>query len=145
MPNPWHALGHFRATPRQSPRPLALRDHQGDIHQIEIEPGNAAESQAPAEWTGTHITAAGTRTLDAPFPASIAELKAQPGDKVTAGDAIAVIEAMKMFHTLAAPATLEVAEVRVSEGDQVKTGQVLVVFHSPSADISENADQHTAP
>ena len=185
--NPWHSLGPFRATPHQSSPPLALRDLLGDIHQIEIETGNAAKGQTPAEWTGTHVTTAagtrypvlvdipastvavnaaghthtftvvdpselwssgsstsgsGTRTLDAPFPASVAELKAQPGDKVNAGDAIVVIEAMKMFHTLSAPAALEVAEVRVSEGDQVKTGQVLVVFCSPSAVTSENEDQH---
>ena len=175
-PNPWHALGPFRLTPHRSPRLLAMRDHQGDICQIELEPENTTENQTPPEWTGTHITTAGnrhpalvdkpantvavnvaghthtftvidpselwstgttapssgTRTLVAPFPASITELKAQPGDKVTAGETIVVIEAMKMFHTLAAPATLQVAEVRVSEGDQVETGQVLVVFHSPT-------------
>ena len=145
MPNPWHALGHSGPPPTKARARWHCATTRATSTKSRSNPETAAESQAPAEWTGTHITAAGTRTLDAPFPASIAELKAQPGDKVTAGDAIAVIEAMKMFHTLAVPATLEVAEVRVSEGDQVKTGQVLVVFHSPSADISENADQHTAP
>ena len=82
--------------------------------------------------TDSTTAGSGSRTLIAPFPAAITELRAKPGDKVSAGDTVVVIEAMKMFHTLAAPATLEVAEVRVSVGDQVDTGQVLVVFHSPT-------------
>lgn len=178
-PDPWHAQGPFRLTPHKSPRLLALRDHQGDVHQIEIEPDGAQDRPEPATtWTGTHISVDGTqypvlvdrpgqmiavnvaghtctftvidlselwstesatassgaRTLVAPFPAAITELRAKPGDNVSAGDTIVVIEAMKMFHTLAAPATLEVAEVRASVGDQVDTGQVLVVFHSPTTE-----------
>lgn len=94
------------------------------------------------EWSelrSTDSTApgSGTRTLVAPFPAAITELRAKPGEEVSAGDTVVVIEAMKMFHTLAAPATLEVAEVRVSVGDQVDTGQVLVVFHSPTMESTD--------
>ena len=74
------------------------------------------------------------RTLVAPFPAAITELNAKPGDRVSTGDIIVVLEAMKMFHTLAAPADLEIAETHVSVGDQVDTGQVLIVFCTPTQD-----------
>ena len=84
--------------------------------------------------TGSKAAGGGALTLVAPFPAAITELNAKPGDDVSAGDTIVVIEAMKMFHTLAAPADLQIAEMRVGVGDQVETGQVLVVFHSPAQD-----------
>jgi len=83
--------------------------------------------------TESATASSGIRALVAPFPAAITELRAKPGDEVSTGDTVVVLEAMKMFHTLAAPATLQVAEVRVSVGDQVDTGQVLVIFHSPTA------------
>lgn len=76
------------------------------------------------------------RTIVAPFPAVVAGLNAAPGDRVSTGDAVVVIEAMKMFHTLAAPADLQVAEIRVSVGEQVDSGQVLVVFHEPASGSS---------
>ena len=56
-PDPWHALGPFRITPHRGPHLLALRDGQGDTHQLELEPRNTTENEAnpEAEWTGSHI------------------------------------------------------------------------------------------
>jgi propionyl-CoA carboxylase alpha chain len=49
---------------------------------------------------------------------------------VAAGDAVLVLEAMKMQHTVAAPYDGTVAEVRVEPGTQVAAGEVLAVVES---------------
>jgi propionyl-CoA carboxylase alpha chain len=46
---------------------------------------------------------------------------------VDAGDAVVVLDAMKMEHAVAAPMPGTVAEVRVRAGDQVARGDVLAV------------------
>ena len=71
--------------------------------------------------------AAGGATL-APMPGRVVSVHVHPGQAVTAGDRLAVLEAMKMEHTLTASVDGVVAEVLVREGDQVEAGAPLVVL-----------------
>ncbi|CAM2010311.1 ATP-binding protein [Acanthopleuribacter pedis] len=48
------------------------------------------------------------------------------GDRVAAGDLLAVLEAMKMEHRLAAPIDGEITVVGVAAGDQVQSRQLLI-------------------
>ncbi len=64
----------------------------------------------------------------APMPGNIRLVSVAVGDRVEAGQALVVMEAMKMEHTVAAPADAVVAEVRCAVGDQVDNGAVLVVL-----------------
>ena len=48
-----------------------------------------------------------------------------PGEKVTAGDTLCVIESMKMMNQIEAETTGEVVAVLVQNGDPVETGQAL--------------------
>jgi len=48
------------------------------------------------------------------------------GDKVSKGQALAVMEAMKMEHTIAAPRDGTVAELLYAPGDQVAEGEELL-------------------
>ena len=67
-------------------------------------------------------------SLVAPMPGTVLRVSVEPGATVTAGQALVVLEAMKMQHTVAAPSDGSVAEVRVSAGQQVDAGSVLVVL-----------------
>ena len=51
-----------------------------------------------------------------------------PGDGVQEGDAICILESMKMEIPVAAPAAGTVSEVRVQEGATVQEGDVLAVI-----------------
>ncbi|CAN0605716.1 unnamed protein product [Ectocarpus sp. 12 AP-2014] len=51
---------------------------------------------------------------------------ATPGQNVAQGDALIVLEAMKMEHTLSAPRKGEIAEILCEAGDQVSDGTVLL-------------------
>ena len=63
----------------------------------------------------------------APLPGAVVRVLVAPGDRVTAGQALVVLEAMKMEHGVHSTHDGTVVEVRVGGGDQVERGQVLVV------------------
>ncbi|MFT0545221.1 biotin carboxylase N-terminal domain-containing protein [Allopusillimonas ginsengisoli] len=64
--------------------------------------------------------------LTAPMPGKIISLTVKAGDKVSRGDALLVMEAMKMEHTITAPADGTVEEVFFDVGDQVTDGAELI-------------------
>ena len=66
--------------------------------------------------------------LVAPMPGKVLMVDVQPGDRVSAGQVLVLMEAMKMEHQITAPADGEVAEVRAHVGDQVDNGELLVVI-----------------
>jgi 3-methylcrotonyl-CoA carboxylase alpha subunit len=64
--------------------------------------------------------------LTAPMPGKVVSFAVKAGDPVKAGQALAVMEAMKMEHTIAAPADGVVAELLFAPGDQVTEGAELL-------------------
>ena len=69
----------------------------------------------------------------APMPGKVLKLLVRDGDLVEAGQAMVVIEAMKMETTLAAESTAIVKHVRVAEGQTVDHGAVLIELSPPPA------------
>jgi len=79
-------------------------------------------SYAPAE-----TTAAGSDgRISAHSDGKIVAVLVKPGDQVSKGQTLAVLEAMKMEFQLGAPLAGVVETVSVSAGDQVKARQLLV-------------------
>jgi 3-methylcrotonyl-CoA carboxylase alpha subunit len=70
--------------------------------------------------------AADTGRLTAPMPGKVVSFAVKAGDQVSKGQALAVMEAMKMEHTIAAPADGVVAELMYAPGDQVAEGAELL-------------------
>ncbi len=66
-------------------------------------------------------------SLHAPMPGMVVRVEVKPGDTVSEGKVLVVMEAMKMEHTLRSPHAGTVTEVHCAPGDQVKSGAVLVV------------------
>jgi 3-methylcrotonyl-CoA carboxylase alpha subunit len=64
--------------------------------------------------------------LSAPMPGKIVSFLVQAGERVRKGQALALMEAMKMEHTIAAPADGEVQELLYAPGDQVAEGAELL-------------------
>ncbi|WP_076998549.1 acetyl/propionyl/methylcrotonyl-CoA carboxylase subunit alpha [Variovorax sp. KK3] len=64
--------------------------------------------------------------LTAPMPGKVVSFAVKAGDKVSKGQALAVMEAMKMEHTIAAPADGTVEELLYGPGDQVAEGAELL-------------------
>jgi 3-methylcrotonyl-CoA carboxylase alpha subunit len=64
--------------------------------------------------------------LTAPMPGKVVSFAVKAGDKVRTGQALAVLDAMKMEHTISAPADGVVAELLYAPGDQVPEGAELL-------------------
>ncbi len=87
---------------------------EGEVHVLtRLEPGAAAEE-------------VDSGALVAPMPGKVLEVYVAPGQKVKAGDALLVLEAMKMEHRIQSAVDGEVIAVHHVEGDQVGAGSILV-------------------
>ena len=71
--------------------------------------------------------------LTAPMPGKLVSFAVKAGDAVTKGQALAVMEAMKMEHTIAAPADGVVQELLYAPGDQVAEGAELIRMEAAEA------------
>ena len=71
-------------------------------------------------------TQAESGRLTAPMPGKVVSFAVKAGDRVAKGQALAVMDAMKMEHTIAAPADGTVTELLYLPGDQVAEGAELL-------------------
>ena len=91
-------------------------------------------SRAIREMAGLEATSVQDRDLRAPMPGLIVRVLVVPGQSVSEGDGLVIIEAMKMENELRADADRTVASVEVREGDAVKQNDTLVVFHDQASE-----------
>lgn len=82
-------------------------------------PAASAPAAAPVA-DGTKVTA--------PMPGTILDIKVAVGDTVKSGQAICVLEAMKMENDVNAPCDGKVLSVNTTKGSAVETGAVLAVI-----------------
>lgn len=85
----------------------------------------AAPAPAPAAAPAASVPA-GAKTVTAPMPGTILDIKVSAGASVKSGDVLCILEAMKMENEIVAPADGTVAAVNVTKGASVNTGDVLV-------------------
>ncbi|MEE4313450.1 MAG: biotin/lipoyl-containing protein [Desulfofustis sp.] len=69
-----------------------------------------------------------TGAIIAQMPGTIVGVEVSSGDRVTRGQTLLILEAMKMANEVVAPADGVVAEVKVVKGASVNAGDVLVVL-----------------
>jgi propionyl-CoA carboxylase alpha chain len=112
-----------RGTPKN---PLALRvQHNGlRIDALVVSPRMAElhalmPAKAPPDLS---------RFVLSPMPGLLVDLAVVPGQKVQAGERVAVIEAMKMENVLFAAADAVVGKVLASRGDSLSVDQPIIEF-----------------
>jgi acetyl-CoA carboxylase biotin carboxyl carrier protein len=66
--------------------------------------------------------------VQAHITGTVWKIEKKPGDAVSAGDVLVILESMKMEMPVEAPEDGKVAEVRCKEGQAVGEGEVLVVL-----------------
>ena len=68
------------------------------------------------------------KNIIAPLPGTIVEILVQPGDCVEEGQAVVILEAMKMENEILAECSGRVVLVNVSEDDRVAAGAVIITI-----------------
>jgi len=100
----------------------------GDEHFV-----NTSEQQtrvsAPPRFpeVSEHAAAGGA---SAPLPGTVRAVLVEPGQRVTRGQVLIVLDAMKIEHQITADADAQVGEVRVQAGQRVDAHELLVVLHA---------------
>ena len=69
-----------------------------------------------------------TGAVTSPMAGVIKSILVKPSDSVKQGQALVILEAMKMENQITAPMAGEVKSVDVGEGDSVQEGHVLLVL-----------------
>lgn len=81
------------------------------------------------EGMGLDNLAAGKDTeLKAPMPGLVLDILVTPGQEIKKGDALVILEAMKMENVLKASDDATIASIEVTKGIAVEKNQVLVQF-----------------
>ena len=96
----------------------------GDWHVFTETGESSLRLSEPLSYETQDVAVGGN--LTAPMPGKLLSFAVKTGDKVVAGQALAVMEAMKMEHTVAAPVAGTVAELLYAPGDQVAEGAPLL-------------------
>lgn len=133
------SLAHVAGTPvrlvrigEQVHRVVARRGASRGVWQLDVD-GARVEAEALDErmraikdLTAATAKASGPAPLVAPMPGLVVRIAVAVGDTVSAGQGLAVIEAMKMENELRATAAGVVTAVRVNAGEAVEKGAVLI-------------------
>ena len=103
----------------------------GKKYEVEVEKGEATAVYAGPAETVTAAPAAPAAPAGAgdpiksPMPGTILDVKVSAGQKVSEGDILFILEAMKMENEIVAPRDGEITSITVSKGASVQTDQVL--------------------
>jgi len=76
----------------------------------------------------TAVPATGGEPVAAPLAGDVVKLLVKPGQTVSEGEGLVILEAMKMETSVSAPSDGTVVEVRVQAGDSCTVGDVLVTL-----------------
>lgn len=96
-------------------------------------PAAAVPSAAPSKVSAPAAAqpaavSTGSKVITAPMPGDIVDVGVRVGDRVSAGDVVCVLEAMKMKNMIRTATAGVIATVEVSPGQAVNYGAVLVTF-----------------
>lgn len=84
------------------------------------------ETEVPEGYNVRAGNGSDPREIRAVIPGIIVGVKVRKGQKISAGQVVVLLEAMKMFNDVEAEIDGKVADVNVSEGDRVTKGQLMI-------------------
>jgi propionyl-CoA carboxylase alpha chain len=96
------------------------------VSYVDSSEGSVSLAEVPRFPPPTPDAAEGS--LVAPLPGAVGRVLVVPGQRVSAGELLLTVEAMKLEHPVHAPAPGVVTDLRVSPGSQVETGTLLAVL-----------------
>ncbi|MBS28457.1 MAG: 3-methylcrotonyl-CoA carboxylase [Alphaproteobacteria bacterium] len=107
-----------------APTPWRTFQHGHTLYAVQAGTQVRLDRIVPVEEAESRSGAAGG--LNAPMPGKVVRVMVEAGDQVQQGQALMVLEAMKMEHAITAPGVGIVGELFHAEGDQVDEGAELL-------------------
>ena len=106
----------------------------GNVYDVTVEENGAGAAPvarpAAAPKAAPKATAgAGSIKVEAGAAGKVFKIEASVGQKVSRGDAVLIVEAMKMEIPVVAPEDGTVASIDVAVGDAVEAGQTLATLN----------------
>ncbi|MBR4574597.1 MAG: acetyl-CoA carboxylase biotin carboxyl carrier protein subunit [Lachnospiraceae bacterium] len=111
----------------------------GNVYDVTVEEGTgssapaaapkAAPKAAPAAPKAAASSGAGSVRIEAGAAGKVFKIAANVGDSVKAGDAVVIIEAMKMEIPVVSPSDGTVASIDCAIGDPCAAGQLLATLN----------------
>ncbi len=98
--------------------------------------GGTADAAAPGPAKAADAPA-GTEGLSVPMAGVIVSIDVKPGDSLSAGQQVAVLEAMKMEHIIRAEKPGTVEQVAAKQGEVINPGVPLLFFKSGDSDAAQ--------
>jgi biotin carboxyl carrier protein len=95
----------------------------GDVFRVRVTDELWARAEAGAQAAGS-----GHEEVRSPMPGAVIGVSVAPGQIVSPGETVAIVEAMKMQNDVPAVRGGKVVEIRAKKGDVVDQGAVLVVL-----------------
>ena len=74
------------------------------------------------------VAATGGEPVTAPLAGTVVKMLVQPGQQVSEGESIVILEAMKMETSVSAPKAGQIVELKAKSGDSVTVGDVLLTL-----------------
>jgi len=100
----------------------------GKVFTVEVAEGGELTQVQPASAPVAQAPAGNGNALPAPLAGNIFKLLVAPGDRVSEGQAVVVLEAMKMETDICAPRAGTISQLFVTEGDAVAVGDPLLAI-----------------
>ena len=107
---------------------VAVEEIGGGTAPAAAAPAAPAAAAAPAPAAAAPAAVADGTKVSAPMPGTILDIKVSVGDTVSEGQALAILEAMKMENDINAPCAGKVLSVNVQKGAAVETGTLVCVI-----------------
>jgi acetyl/propionyl-CoA carboxylase alpha subunit len=77
----------------------------------------------------SNITSAKVREVKAPMPGLVVDVRVREGEEVKKGDALVVLQAMKMENILKCPTDASIKKIYVKKDDAIEKNQILISFN----------------
>ena len=107
----------------------------GNVYDVTVEENGAASAPVAAPRKAAAPAAkaaagAGSIKIEAGAAGKVFKIEAQPGTAVKKGDAVLILEIMKMETPVVAPEDGTVASIEVAVGDSVEAGALLATMNN---------------
>ncbi len=100
----------------------------GKLFEVELEAVSETTGTIEKSTSTTPSTSNESSSIVAPISGKVLQVKVKVGDRISKGQTIAIIEAMKLENEVPSTADGIVREIKVSTGSEVSSGDTIVVL-----------------